>query len=458
MSGPKVVRIVTREERIAICQDQLALLRAALHEWERVGNRNDLLKDEDVKNSRKRCGEIAALLETDRFTDLQKQGAEEIAFLKNDMTRRLTVAAKTAAEVRTRNRRLVIMAQQALKRANDGSVAISAALRTEIEAIASGQLNDEDRAEKALAEIFSLSLTKSDMSKLTGEQHELATRLRGNHPAATLADWKRANASEADNAGSKIDVAIAELEVAGAHAEAAAFTERQQAILQEPSPERQRMLSDSLLMEVGQTRNQYQERAQQLSQLREHAAQLTFFQCAAAKQISKRIEEVLAREDAMASRGLIAEIATLIATERKALATAAQRSALLSALTELGYEVREGMRTAWAKDGRVVLRRAAIPEMGVEIMTSQGVERLQFRPVRFDAATSDAGSHLDHDIETLWCSDFDRLRQHLELHHGELSIEKALPVGAAPVLRVMEDSEEGARRPETGLMPKVRRT
>jgi hypothetical protein len=458
LSGPKVVRIVTREERIAICQDQLALLRAALLEWERVGNRNDLLQDEDVKNCRKRCGEIAALLETDRFTDLQKQVAEEIAFLKNDMTRRLEVAAKKAADARTRKRRLVIMAQQAQKRVNEGGAAISAALRVELETIAGGQLNDEHRAESALAETLSLSLAKSDPSKLTGEQHELAKRLRGNNPAATLAFWMQTNASEADKAGSKIDVAIAELEVAGAHLEAAVFAKRQQAIPQEPSPERQRMLSDSLLMEVGQIRNQYRERVQQLSQLRELAAQLTLLKCAAAEHISKRTEEALAREDAGAAHGLIAEIVTLIASERKALATAAQRGALLSTLKELGYEVREGMQTAWAKEGRVVLRRAAIPEMGVEIMSPHGAERLQFRPVRFGAATSAAGKHHDRDIETLWCSDFDRLRQHLELHHGTLNVEKAMPVGAVPVLRVAEDNVGETRRPETAITPKVRKT
>jgi hypothetical protein len=49
------------------------------------------------------------------------------------------------------------------------------------------------------------------------------------------------------------------------------------------------------------------------------------------------------------------------------------------ALADLGYEAREGMETAWVKDGRVVMHRASNPEMGVEI---KGSEPLQFRPVR----------------------------------------------------------------------------
>ena len=48
MSGPKVVRIVTREEIIATCKDILAQLEAEVRQWERVGRRNDLLSDHDI--------------------------------------------------------------------------------------------------------------------------------------------------------------------------------------------------------------------------------------------------------------------------------------------------------------------------------------------------------------------------------------------------------------------------
>jgi hypothetical protein len=40
MSGPKVVRIVTREEILGICHGQLARVDAALAEWTRKGRRN----------------------------------------------------------------------------------------------------------------------------------------------------------------------------------------------------------------------------------------------------------------------------------------------------------------------------------------------------------------------------------------------------------------------------------
>lgn len=51
MSGPKVVRVVTREEVIATCEARLTDLREAVSRWEKVGKRNDLLTDDEVANS-----------------------------------------------------------------------------------------------------------------------------------------------------------------------------------------------------------------------------------------------------------------------------------------------------------------------------------------------------------------------------------------------------------------------
>jgi hypothetical protein len=67
MSGPKVVRIITREEIIAICKDHLAQLETALRRWERVGRRNALLSDKDIESTRERHAQLAALLTKDRF-------------------------------------------------------------------------------------------------------------------------------------------------------------------------------------------------------------------------------------------------------------------------------------------------------------------------------------------------------------------------------------------------------
>ena len=49
------------------------------------------------------------------------------------------------------------------------------------------------------------------------------------------------------------------------------------------------------------------------------------------------------------------------------MAAAARRRAVLQALSSLGYEVTEGMATAWVEDGAIVLRKAANRDYGVEL-------------------------------------------------------------------------------------------
>ena len=181
MSGPKVVRIVTREEIIATCKDVLAQLEAEVRRWERVGKRNELLSDDDIAATRKRQAGIEALLTADRFVDLQKQVPVEIAYLQANMAERLNEAASKAANARLHGRRLAALARQMLDRTD---IAIPPDLRAELESVVAGKGSKTAQAEKALASAMALTLGKAPSATLTPEQEELAKRLRGNEPVA----------------------------------------------------------------------------------------------------------------------------------------------------------------------------------------------------------------------------------------------------------------------------------
>src|SRR5262249_30636417 len=129
MSGPKVVRIVTREELIANCEKHLARLEAALQKWEKIGRRKGGLNDEEIKLAQKRCAGLRSLLAADQFTKLQRQVSDEIAYFKADMERRLSEAAARAAAARLYGSRLAEMAQQMLDRNAHGEKPLSDAQR-----------------------------------------------------------------------------------------------------------------------------------------------------------------------------------------------------------------------------------------------------------------------------------------------------------------------------------------
>lgn len=92
MSGPKVVRIVTREEIIAICQGHLARMDAAAQEWVKVGRRNGVLTDAEISATQSRHEALRNLLARGRYMDLQKKVPEEISFLQADQEARLVLS------------------------------------------------------------------------------------------------------------------------------------------------------------------------------------------------------------------------------------------------------------------------------------------------------------------------------------------------------------------------------
>lgn len=120
----------------------------------------------------------------------------------------------------------------------------------------------------------------------------------------------------------------------------------------------------------------------------------------------------------------------------------ARRAAVLEGLTGLGYEVAEGMRTAWAQDGRLVLRSASRPDYGVEVNAAG--ERMQMRPVAFDAGGVGPDPSRDRDAETIWCGDVSALQETLGNAGGGLVIEKSLPIGATPLKRIAVAAGEAA--------------
>ncbi|MBW6266652.1 hypothetical protein KZ859_29945, partial [Pseudomonas aeruginosa] len=110
----------------------------------------------------------------------------------------------------------------------------------------------------------------------------------------------------------------------------------------------------------------------------------------------------------------------------------------LQGLASLGYEVREGMATAWAQTGRVVLRKPATPGYGLEVGGKADNGRLQLRAVALNA---NRDSQRDRDIETLWCGEFQRLQALLAAQGGELSVERALGVGEVALKEIGEEQQ-----------------
>ncbi len=128
----------------------------------------------------------------------------------------------------------------------------------------------------------------------------------------------------------------------------------------------------------------------------------------------------------------------LIEAEVRSMAAEERRRAVLEGLASLGYEVSEGMMTAWVSGGRVVLRKPANPGYGVELSGGPQTDVMQVRAVGLGNPADPRDAGRDKDMETIWCGEFERLRSLVAQAGGNVSIESARPVGQYP-LKVVAD-------------------
>lgn len=430
MSGPKVVRIITREEVLEICAGHLRRLEKAIARWEQQAARIGELNAGEQAATYARRDQLRRLIDADQLRELQTLVPIEIEFLQRDLAQREERAVQRAAEQRQWQRRLRENAATLLK-ALQGKEA-PAALLEQLQALADGQ--GGERAEGILAEGFAaLSAVPLD-SSLSEAQQQLARRLQTDTAPQTLAQWRAAH-EQREPRLLDIDRHIAHLQTLDSDASAEPYLAKLVLIESEHRSLQRNLLLDSLVLELAAATRASTERRERLAQLQDLAAEVETLLGEAAQDVLSQVQQCAA-DDPHRVNELIEQCTALIAEHLQRQAALARRQAVLEGLSSLGYEVREGMATAWADKGRVVLRKTATPGYGVEVGGSADNGRLQVRAV---ALTANHDSQRDQDIETIWCGEFQRLQALLAAQGDDLSIEKALAVGAVPLKEVALD-------------------
>ncbi|MBR8332233.1 hypothetical protein KDW69_11290 [Burkholderia ambifaria] len=433
MSGPKVVRIVTREEIVAICEGHLQRLDQAIATWIAEGRRTGKLSDEEIAATRARREVLAALIATDAFMDLQKKVPDEIAFLKADVARRQQAAVDQAEQAAKRRRQGRHSATALLGALVAKGIEIPAELHRQLDRLRSGDILEN--ADVLLAQGFAL-LTPAVGRTLNDAQQALANRLMPAEASADLQTWKAAQlVASRDPSIDRLDRRIGEARVFLEPQEVAGFSSRLDALEDEVSDARKNLLLDSLILDLSSAIEAARARRAAIAALEELTAEIQACDTADTAIFVERARqcEIATSPDVVTE--LIQTGQNLIARVRQQQAAEARRNAVLSGLARLGYEVHEGMTTAWAKDGRVVVKKASLPGYGVEVGGQAQAGRLQVRAVSL-VANRDVAR--DKDVETLWCGEFGRLQALLAQHGDDLLIERAMGVGEVPLKVVSE--------------------
>lgn len=419
MSGPKVVRIVTREEILARCEGQLARVDAALAEWQRAGARDGGLDAAAIAEAEQRRATLAAHIAADRFTELQKEAPLEEAFLRADIDARRAAAAERAAAERARGRREKQAAQSLLATLDRAGRSIEPLLRRRLEA---GE-------PAALAEGFAALGGDSAPEAASREQ---AGRLGEGIAREDFAAWLAGAEHESEHPEiSQLDARLAEIALLAPAAPVDDWRARLDAAAA-ADDRRRPLLLDALGGEIRRALEAEKTAARAAAELAGLLAEAD-----AAGLDTGLWRRDLAALDAQGTAERIAAVAAALEAHRAAAAARDRRSAVLEALAELGYEVREEMMGAWVEQGELILANPTRPGYGMEVRGGgAAAERIQMRAVAFEGTAAGNDTGRDRDAETLWCGDIMRLRAELGETGGRLDIEKALEIGAVPLKRV----------------------
>ncbi|MGO3126926.1 MAG: hypothetical protein ACTIJY_02520 [Luteimonas sp.] len=430
MSGPKVVRVVTADEALALREQALRQMANALAHWTAQARRLGTLDDAALEVTRARHARIAADAASGRIDTIgtQNQAKAEITFLEQDIAARESEAINRAATQRLRQRRLRENAA-ALRAALQTAAAPHAELQDTLAAIAAGHTVFD--AEATLAKGFAMLSAEADAGQahLSDDQRAIARALQQSgdtkRVAETLVDYVPTDADARRIAD--IEARIAELQTLESDADG--FLARLQRIETIGDTAHRQLLLDSLVIDLSHATRTHRQWRTQRAGLDALAAEIAGAGISALA-LLERIAAVDTTTTVETIEALNAEAADTIADDLRRRAADSRRTAILDGLASLGYEVREGMSTTWADTGRVVLRRHASPGYGVEVGGHAGGGRLQVRAVALDARhTPDR----DRDIETIWCGEFSQLQAQLAARGDALEIERALGIGTVPL-------------------------
>jgi len=450
MSGPKAVRVVSRQERIARCRSILADLDAQVAEWLRVGKKLGIISDADRSGTEEKVSLLLELLRADKFDQVERQGPVVVSFLQRDLEERIDKRAEKKRREKTVRRRLGIAAAQTLEMIAASGQDIDPSIIESLEKASAGSVGDPRIVERSINDGVAALSAPVVASALSIEHQALADSLRGSQEIQTISDWVVANPQFDDDLATKVDGYIADLEASEDEAVSTPFAERAIQVRVISDRGRRRMLLDTLIIdladEVKSRRNKRKLFTQALS-LRAFLEQDDeFSKHEAMGKISRLIDKWTDIDFAGASH-VVQEVSTFVEQERTERNAEHRRAALLEAFSELGYEIREGMETAWVEKNRIVVRKSEQLNHGVELSGNAESGRLQVRPVRFAPPGAQVDRQQDIDIETLWCSDFGKLQGVLSRKGSELTIQKAKSIGETPV-KVVEAPRIGRRRGE----------
>jgi len=426
MSGPKIVDIRVlqaiqerqrrlQEQRLKHLQNQWRSqrkrLEQSLKELQPLANSEVIGAMEKSMTAMDRRFE--KIQEADSLEDLQRPGEQQLQFMTSelDQLREQMNTAITGVRQRSRSMRAA---------AND----LAARLQT-------AGLVEESRLLLQAPSAAGLELAAQQLGQKLRNQGDQDFRQALSDLAIDASPGSR-ELKVVDPERERIEKLLVQLELLDDSNETTGLRSRLEALDEEQDLRKRRLLLDSLSLELSQTLQRRAREAKRLEILDELEARLGVFNAAPVGLKSA----ISAHRDEHGASLTKLQQAVEAWCEQEALRLDGERvrSVVLESLRELGYDVRQGMSTAWVEGGSIVVQKAGSSEYGVELQDLDG--RMRTEVVRFGdpgAPVTEQQHQRDTEIEQQWCTAHAQTLENLRKQGMEAKIMAKREPGEIPL-------------------------
>ena len=397
MSGPKIVDIRVlqaiqerqrhlQEQRLKHLQNQWRSqrkrLEQSLKEFQPLANSEVIGAIEKSMTAMDRRFE--KIQEADSLEDLQIRGEQQLQFMASELDQLREQMNTAITEVRQRSRSMRAAA-------NDLAARLQAA-----------GLVEESRLLLQAPSAAGLELAAQQLGRMLRSQSDRDFQ-QALADLAVEANPASLEHKAVDPERERIEKLLVQLELLDDSNEATGLRSRLEALDGEQDQRQRRLLLDSLSLELSQNLQRSAREAERLVILDELEAQLGVFNAAPAGLKTAIIAHRVGQGASLSD--LRKAVEAWCEQEALRLDGERVRSVVLSSLRELGYDVREGMTTAWVEGGSIVVQKAGSSEYGVELQDVDG--RMRTELVRFGepgAPVTEQQRQRDTEIEQQWCT------------------------------------------------------
>ncbi|WP_251360171.1 hypothetical protein [Kangiella sp. TOML190] len=438
MSGPKVVRIVTEEEKLAICSSQMAMLTSSIEQLLSWLEKKEMLTTEIEDLFVEKISRYQKIAIPENYRTIPAKVAKEIEFIKSEKKRYENILVKNKSSELSRKRNLAesIKTLRFLYEQSKIDYSVKLPSYTKIKLMNEAEVIE---LEKTVALEFRNLASKRDNAiegnKLTDEQMSLIDRLKSTDEIQFINIWKKEQLlnKELEDKKSRLDILLAEIETIECEPEKKThFLNRANSIYEEGADKRKSVLIDSLVIDLAAFVRNSIETNKLVDNLHLLKVQVESLEEEGLAPLSVQIDKAIESLDVTVMTNMEAHANNLVQAVMQKQASEKGRKALIKGLRSLGYSVNEQMQTALVENGQLVVRKNNYSDYGVEVRGVADTGKLQVRLVS-NLPERERRRRDDIDAEEKWCSDFSLLRKQLSESGIDLDFQVAMKPGESIV-------------------------